>query len=405
MRSALLLAALPLAACGGRVDATDDDELVARAKALHADAIVLDTHSDTTQRLVSGMRFAERHDDGHMDLPRIREGGLDAVFLAVWMGRTEGEGRAVRKAVDQLDAIHAAIEASPGDLVLATTSGQVRAAADAGQVAVLIGIEGGHIIEEDLAALRVFHRLGARYMSLTHSFHTTWADSAGTDRPLDPLHGGLTDLGRDVVREMNRLGMMIDVSHVSDDTFWDAIEASRAPILASHSSARVVADHARNMTDDMLRAVAEGGGVVQINFYPWYIDPEKVAVAAELRPRVAAIYEEYADDPGRAREERIALFRERDPGPTEASVVIDHFEHVLAVIGPDHVGIGADWDGVPELPVGLEDCSTLERITIELLRRGHSEETVRKVLGENLLRVLDEVDRVGRELRGEGGER
>jgi membrane dipeptidase len=193
---------------------------------------------------------------------------------------------------------------------------------------------------------------------------------------------------------MNRLGMMVDISHVSDDTFWDVLEVTRAPVIASHSSCRALADHPRNMSDEMLVALAENGGVIQINFYPGYIDPAQVAMATRLMPEVREIHAKHADDPEAAREARIALFEFHDPGPTPASVVIDHIEHVIELVGGEHVGLGADWDGVPSLPVGLEDCSKLGWVTEELLRRGHSEETVAGVLGGNLLRVMEAVEAV-----------
>jgi membrane dipeptidase len=274
-----------------------------------------------------------------------------------------------------------------------------------GKFVSLMGIEGGHIIEESLPALRDFHRLGVRYMTLTHSFNTAWADSSGTTEVPEPVHGGLTEFGRQVVREMNRIGMLVDISHVSDETFFAAIEVSRAPIIASHSSARAIADHPRNMSDEMLRALAENGGVAMINFYPVYID-EKARDEArqyfkEHGATIAALVEESQGDPVARR----ALFREHFasyPVPqTSMDVLLDHFDHAIAVAGPEHVGIGADWDGVPSMPVGMEEVSELPTLTAGLLSRGHSEETVRNVLGENILRVLESAERLAREIRGE----
>ena len=397
-----------LAACaapgGDPPDPTADEAaLLAEARRIHAEAIVIDGHSDTTPRLEDpAWDFAARQPDGHMDLPRIREGGLDAIFFSIWMGDTPGDGTATKKAARRIDAVHEAVRRWPEELALATTAADIRRAAAEGRVAALIGVEGGHIIESDLAVLRTYQRLGARYLTLTHSFNTGWADSAGTDRPVPPESDGLSDFGRDVVRELNRLGVMVDVSHVADSTFWDVLEVSAAPVIASHSSCRAVADHPRNVSDDMLRALAGRGGLLMINFYPGYIDPAKAERARRLVPEVEEIYARYPDDPGRAREERIALYAAHDPGPTPASVVIDHIVHALELVGDDHVGLGADWDGVPTLPVGLEDCSKLEYVTVELLRRGYSEETVRKVLGENLLRVMEAVEETSRTLASEG---
>ncbi len=257
------------------------------------------------------------------------------------------------------------------------------------------------MIEDELATLRTYHRLGARYMTLTHSFNTNWADSAGTREVVEGEHDGLSDFGRDVVLEMNRLGMMVDVSHVADSTFWDVIETSKAPVIASHSSVRALADHRRNMTDDMIEALASKGGVIQINFYPGYIDPEKVRMSKKLLPKLREISERFPDDPekaGAARRELFAASAARSGTKTPASVVVDHIEHVIDLVGPDYVGLGADWDGVPEMPEGLEDVSKVPYITRELLRRGHDESTVKKVLGGNVLRLMEAVEQVARAL-------
>jgi len=392
-----------LAAAAATALACSDDPETAAAR-LHAAAVVVDTHSDTTPRFEDpSWHFDERHDpsDGDMDLPRIREGGLDVEFFSIYMGETEGDGTAIKKALVRIDAVHEMARRHAPDVVLATTVDEIRRAVSAGRFVALMGIEGGHVIEESLPALRMFHALGVRYMTLTHSFHTSWADSSGTRDDAEPAHGGLTDFGREVVREMNRLGMMVDVSHVSDDTFWDVIETTRAPIIASHSSTRAVAAHRRNMSDDMLRALAENGGVVMINFYPAYIDEAASAATKEWFARNGAemkrIFEEMPEGP-----ERRAAYRaitSADPAPTvPLSVLLDHFDHAIEVAGPDHVGIGADWDGVPSMPEGMEDVSKLPALTRGLLERGHSQATVRKVLGENLLRVMEEVEGVAREL-------
>ena len=291
------------------------------------------------------------------------------------------------------------------EVALATSVAEVRAQVAAGRFVSMMGIEGGHIIEDSLPALRDFYRLGVRYLTLTHSFHTNWADSSGTAVAAEPLHGGLTDRGRIVVGELNRIGMMVDISHVSDATFYDVIETTQAPVLASHSSVRAVANHVRNMSDDMLRALAANGGVVMINFYSAYLDE---AVASETRAyyqrwgtELQAIGEQYADDWWMQWLARRKHY-ERHPAPqTTLSRLLDHFDHAIAVAGADHVGIGADWDGVASFPVGLEDVSLLPRLTRGLLERGHSEEVMRKVLGENLLRVLEAVETVAARLQTE----
>jgi membrane dipeptidase len=400
---ALSLVAVLTAACAGSPLAADHP--ARRAEQLHREAIVIDTHSDTTPYFQDpDFDFARRYPTSYtsMDLPRVREGGLDVEFWSIYLGEREGDGRALREAMQRIDAVHRMAALHP-QVAVATSVAEVREHVAAGRFVSMMGIEGGHIIEDSLPALRDFYRLGVRYLTLTHSFHTSWADSAGTALPVEPLHGGLTDRGRAVVRELNRIGMMVDVSHVSDATFFDVIETTSAPIIASHSSVRAVADHARNMSDDMLRALADNGGVVMINFYSAYLDE---AVAAETRAyyekwgeHLRALGEQYPDQwwpLWLARREHYARF----PAPqTTLSVLLDHFDHAIEVAGPDHVGIGADWDGVASFPKGMDDVSRLPWLTRGLLERGHSDETVRKVLGENLLRVLGEVETVAAKLQ------
>jgi len=376
------------------------------AHSLHFESIVVDGHSDTTPRFEDpSWDFGDRHSlsDGDMDLPRIREGGLDVQFWSIYMGERDIPGSAIREALERIDAVYAMAARNPEDVVVAASVREIRDAVAAGKFVSLMGIEGGHIIEDKLSALRTFFRLGVRYMTLTHSFHTNWADSSGTNEVPEPLHRGLTPFGEEVVLEMNRLGMMVDISHVSDETFWDALRVTSAPIIASHSSCRAVADHPRNMSDAMLRALAANGGVVMINFYSSYID-------VDLNKATRAYYERW--------QERFAELRERFGGAmleqwrarrrhyaehplpqAELSVLLDHFDHAIAVAGPGHVGIGADWDGVASFPRGLEDITGLPRLTLGLLQRGHSDETVRKVLGENMLRVMREAEKVARDWR------
>ena len=371
---------------------------------LHFDSIVVDTHSDTTPWFQDPeWDFGARHPDGHQDLPRMREGGLDVQFWSIYMGKREGDGRAIREAIERIDAVYEMVRAHADQTELAFTADDIRRIVAEGKIASLMGLEGGHIIEDKLSALRTFFRLGVRYMTLTHSFHTSWADSSGTRSVPEPVHDGLSGFGEEIVLEMNRLGMMVDVSHVSDDTFADALRVSRAPLIASHSSCRAVADHPRNMSDDMLEGLARNGGVVMINFYPSYIDLEAGKRASEhyetIKPKLDEIREKHgADLLARMRAGR-ALNTEHPWPQTSLDVLLDHFDHAIAVAGPDHVGVGADWDGVPSLPEGMEDVSKLPALTRGLLRRGHSADTVRKVLGENLLRVMRETERVAGELQ------
>ena len=376
-----------------------------RAARIHREATVIDTHSDTTFRFQEDdWDFGQRHSksDSHMDLPRIREGGLDVQFWSIYTGKAEAPGEAMRIALERIDAVYRLIARYPDDMGLATTVAEIRSLVAAGKLASLMGVEGGHMMEDNLAVLRTFHRLGARYMTLTHSFHTNWADSSGTSTLPKPVHAGLTKFGEQVVREMNRLGMMVDVSHVSDETFSDVLRVSRAPVIASHSSCRAVADHIRNMDDDMLRALAKNGGVIMINFYPAYIDEEASratkAYFEKWKSAFAAMKAEHGQDFPALGQARRTHFAAHPVPQTSLDVLLDHFDHATRIAGVDHVGIGADWDGVPSMPRDMEDVSHLPRLTAGLLARGHSEKVVRKVLGENLLRVMEQVESIAQEI-------
>ena len=380
-----------------------DAALEARARSLHTNAIVVDTHADTTPLFEDpNWHFDERHALGHVDLPRMREGGLDVQFWSIYLGRTEGPGRAIRTALKRIDAIDRMHAQHPDQLELAESAAEIRRIVGAGKIASLMGLEGGHIIEDNLAALRGFYRRGVRYMTLTHSFHTSWADSSGTDTTPEPVNHGLTRFGKQVVYTMNELGMMVDVSHVSDQTLVDVLRASRAPVIASHSSCRALADHPRNLPDPMLQAIASKGGVIMLNFYPAYIDEaaDEATRAHKrgLRSDLIALRERFKLEPAKGAR-ALQEFYARHPYPSvPLDVLLDHFDHAIRVAGADHVGIGADWDGVPSMPLGMEDVSRLPALTLGLLKRGHSDETVRKVLGENLLRAMSEVEYVAQEL-------
>jgi len=352
------------------------DEFLAQARRLHRRAVVVDSHCDATQRLLDpDWDFAARHDLWHVDIPRLREGGLDAVVLAVYAPHPSELGLAVAAARVQLERIHETVRRYDDTLMLARSADQVRRAKRDGRIAVLIGIEGGYLIADSLDVLREYHDRGAVYMTLTHAFHTTWADSSGVHKPLAPLHGGLTDFGRQVVCEMNRLGMMVDVSHVSDETFWDVIETSQAAPIASHSSCRAVSPHRRNLSDDMIRALAARGGVVQINFAAAFVDPD----FPDLDAKTANDWWERGGFAHGPLTDHVTPFE----------VLVNHFDHALRLVGPDHVGIGSDFDGVGALPRGMEDCSRLPNLTAALLQRGHSEADLIKVLGGNFMRVMD----------------
>lgn len=360
----------------------DDAKLRERAMKLQRASFVVDTHNDITSPITDeGFDLGARDTSGKIqtDIPRMKEGGLNVEFFSIYVAaKYAKEGGSARRAMEMIDGVYEQVRRHPQSLEMASTVADIRRIRRSGKIAALMGIEGGHAIEDSLSALRLFHRLGIRYMTLTHTNTNNWADSAGgIGNPPELRHGGLSDFGKEVIREMNRLGMMVDISHVGDETFQDVIETTEAPVIASHSSCRALTNVPRNMTDDMLRALAKNGGVIMINFYNGFINTE------------------YAK-PG-------------DPVPTKSAqtatmdMLMAHFEHAIKVAGIDHVGIGSDFDGVDGLlPPGMEDVSKLPTITYELLKRGHSEADVKKVLGENLLRVMTENERVAKRLQANG---
>ena len=396
-RNALLLVVVFAGAACGRSPAAPTQDT---AESLHRRTIVIDTHNDVTQRLVvEGVNLRNRLPDGHTDLPRMRAGGLDGEFLSVFVPPKLYPGdKAYAQALAQFDAIDALVAANADSTVLARTAADVSAAAASGKIAFLIGVEGGHSLgdgtdDELLERLRVFYERGARYMTLTWSNSNRIGGSSG-----DEGRGqGLTPFGRRVVATMNELGMMVDISHVSDATFFDAVHASALPVIASHSSARAIADRPRNMTDEMLRAVRDNGGAVCVNFGPQFLDAEWAAKldALEKSADIGAIAKEHASDPVAARLAIGRKYKELAASlpPVPATRVVDHIEHIARVAGIDHVCLGSDFDGVPAAPAGLEDVSKFPFVTRELLRRGFSPDDVRKVLGENVLRVMDANER------------
>jgi membrane dipeptidase len=297
-----------------------------------------------------------------------------------------------------IDYVYRAAEKYPNELMMAYSTADIRKAKKQGKIAALMGIEGGHAIEDSLMALRDFYRLGIRYMTLTHNNTNHWADSCCDEAK----HNGLSDFGKEVVAEMNRIGMFVDVSHVSDKTMSDVLDISKAPVIASHSSARALGNRPRNIPDELLRRIAKNGGVVMVNFYPGFIDPKVIEATkerdAQLKPQIDALREKYKDDPKKLEEETNRLQATYPLPATPLSVLIDHFDHIAKVAGIDHVGIGSDFDGIPSTPVGMEDISKLPNITYELLKRGHSENDVRKILGENLMRAFAEAERVARSM-------
>jgi membrane dipeptidase len=372
---------------------------------VHSSAIVIDTHADTPQRFVDeGWDFTEPLGDGMLNLASARAGNLAAEFFAAWVEPVEWRGRFAFRTLQLIDGVLEQVRKHPDAMRLCLSSEDIiRARAD-GIFAALIGIEGGHSIEADLGMLRLYHRLGVRYMTLTWTNTNEWADSSGDlDDPTVSHHDGLTLFGRSVIREMNRLGMMVDVSHVSDKTFWDVLQTTHAPIIASHSSARALTNSPRNLTDDMLRAVATNNGVVMVNFYPSFIDEHWRTTWKATEPQRQPLYAAAA-----------APYRERgEPVPYSIPIhvdrkfyaehmqstlplaplesLIDHFDHIAKTAGIDHVGIGSDFDGFSLLPAGIRSAADLPKITTALMARGYSAEQMKKILGGNLLRVFAEV--------------
>lgn len=382
-------------------DAARDEKLWKRALDIHRKSIVVDTHND-----ILSIMFDENYDLGvssvgkyHTDLARMKQGGLSAEFFSVYIDRSYArDGGSARRALDLIDYTYRAVEKYPNDLMMAYSTTDIRNAKKQKKIAALMGIEGGHAIEDSLSALRDFYRLGIRYMTLTHNNTNNWADACCDTSK----HNGLSDFGKEVVREMNRLGMLIDVSHVSDKTMSDVFDVSKAPVIASHSSARALAERPRNIPDDLLRRFGQNGGVVMVNFYPGFID-QKVVVAsrerdARLKPQTDALKEQYKNDPKKLEEETNKLLAANPLPATPLSVLLDHFDHIAKVAGVDHVGIGSDFDGIPSLPIGMEDISKLPVLTYELLKRGYSEKDVRKILGENFMRAFGEAERMSRSM-------
>ncbi len=391
--------------------AADDAET--KARRLQARAIVVDTHVDAPYALEKKWAdVGERGATPHFDIPRALEGGLTAPFLAVYVPASYAEaGGATREALDLIDLVQRVVQAHPKDLTAAASVSEIRQAKRDRKIAVLMGIEGGHAIEDSLGALRDFYRLGVRYMTLTHTNTNHWADSSGKFYlpDFDPaefrVHHGLSDFGRAVVREMNRIGMMVDVSHVSDETIDDVLETSRAPVFASHSSCRAICDIPRNLTDEQIKRIAAKGGVVMVNVSSYFVDPAVVdamkAERAKIAPDYLKIKQDLASDPKKRDEAINTLFDRLPRARASWTKVVDHIEHVIQVAGPQAVGLGTDFDGIQDPPEGLDDVSMLPRLTAELLRRGHSEKVVEGVLGENFLRFFRRVEETSRSLAGE----
>lgn len=375
------------------------------AASIHANAIVIDTHADTPQRFVDEQwNFTDPLGSGMLNLQTARAGNLTAEFLAIWVEPEEWKGRYAFRTLQLIDGVLEQMRKHPDSMRLGLTPQDIVDAHTDNVFCALMGIEGGHSIEADLGLLRLYHQLGVRYMTLTWSNTNEWADSSGDEAdPSVTHHHGLTSFGREVVREMNRLGMMVDVSHVSDETFWNVLQTTRAPIIASHSSARALTNSHRNLTDEQLRAVATNNGVVMVNFYPAFISDEWHAAWLETADERTALYAEAAATyvergipvPYSVPLEVDRTFyaeRLKDELPLVPLIaLVDHFDHVAQVAGIDHVGIGTDFDGFPILPEGIQSAADLPKITAALVERGYTETQLRKLLGGNLLRVFADV--------------
>jgi membrane dipeptidase len=383
----------------------------AKARSIHNSAIVVDTHADTPQRFLDenyDIGSTDPKDIGHISLDKARAGNLGAEFFSIWVEPTTNQGHFAKHTLDLIDSVYEQAARHPDRMMMALSVEDIKRAHKNKKLAALMGIEAGHSIENDLRLLRDFYRLGVRYMTLSWSNTNEWADSSGDlDDPKIERHNGLTDFGKQVVLEMNRLGMMVDISHVSDKTFWDAIATTKAPVIASHSSARALTNHPRNMTDEMLRAVAKNGGVVQVNFFSAFVDENyREAAEAQKKDREAAVADYMAKRTAaglpvsyldRDRIEREWMAKIARP-PFKS--LIDHIDHIAKVAGVDHVGLGTDFDGVSgAIPQGIDSAADLPKITQALLDRGYTASDIHKILGGNLLRVFGEVEKVSRNMQ------
>ncbi len=374
-----------------------DKGLWQKAMKIHQKAIVIDTHADTPGKMLRGdFNIGLRSDEGHIDLIRMKEGGLDAQFMAVFVSQSrEGQG-AAHYALELIDVILQQVEANSDKAAMAYSPADIRRIHKQGKIAILMGMENGIPVEKSLRLLRDFYRLGIRYITLCHGGSNFICDSS-TD---EPKWNGLSDFGKEMVEEMNRLGIMIDVSHISDQTFWDMLKTSRTPIIASHSCARVLCNAERNLSDDMIKALAEKGGVVQLAYVSGFVSQAYQDKADErqekLAPIIAELREKYKDDQEQLRQERSALYEKYPVPPPPITSLIDQIDHIVKLVGVDYVGLGSDFDGTGSVPQGLEDVSKLPIITYHLLKRGYKEEDIIKILGGNLLRVFEEVEEAAR---------
>lgn len=369
--------------------------------AIHRRAIVVDMHADTTQRLVDEqIDLQQRLADGHFDAVRAKEGGLDAQFFSIWVEPDlfgGGGARAVKRADDQIQAVHDLAQKHPETWEVATTAAEVRRIAASGKIAALMGMEGGYAIDEKIENVGRYYQMGVRYLSPAWSVSTSWAGSSGDEVGKTR---GLNDFGRQVIREMNRLGIMVDVSHLSDRAFWDILSTSTKPVIATHSGCRAITNVPRNLTDDMIVALAKTGGVVNVIFYPEHIEPGYSEKKKKVDAEISALVQRASDqEPGDAAHKKLARDRVRREEylkrlpPVSVARIVDHIDHIVKLVGIDHVGIGSDFDGIQAVPADLKSVADLPNLTAELLKRGYSEGDIDKILGGNMLRVMEEVEK------------
>jgi membrane dipeptidase len=392
-----------------------DPKIWAQALRIHRSSIIVDGHNDIPSPMVDdnfdlatnsvGMNHPTDGTPYHTDLARFKKSGITGEFFSIYVGGdTWQAGHAMARAMDLIDATYREVEKHPQQLMQCTTAADIRRAKKLNKVCVLMGIEGGYAIENSLYALRNFYRLGIRYMTLTHNVSHDWADAHRGE----VKNNGLSDFGKEVVREMNRLGMLIDISHVSVKVMNDVLDVSKAPIIASHSSARGISDHTRNVPDDVLKRVAKNGGVIMINFYPSFLDErtnrEENERSARLKPQLDALRERFKNDQHGYQDAERKLLADNPIYVTPYTRIVDHIDHIKKVAGIDYVGIGSDFDGVPFLPAGMNGMEDLALVTYEMLRRGYTEVEIRKVLGENFLRAFSQAEKVAgnRQISGQG---
>ncbi len=412
----LLLFSLSVQTNAQTMPAGADPKIWAQALKIHKRAIIVDGHNDIPSPMVdedfdlatdSLGKFHRDGDPFHTDLRRFKQSGITGEFFSIYVsGTTLKTGGAMRRAMDLIDATNREAEKHPNELMPCNTAEEIRRAKKRKKVCVLMGIEGGYAIENSLYALRNFYRLGIRYMTLTHNVTHDWADAHRDE----PRNNGLSDFGKEVVREMNRLGMLVDISHVSEKVMSDALDISTAPIIASHSSARGVANHTRNVSDAILKRVRTNGGVIMINFYPAFLDEkynkDENERSARLKAQIDALREQYKNDSQAFNEAERKLLAANPIDVPSYTRIVDHIDHIKNIAGIESVGIGSDYDGIPLLPKGMNGAEDLPLVTYEMLRRGYSEQDIRKVLGENFLRAFARAETVAkinsRRISGDG---